>query len=430
MSTGRRGLERLRSIRAPTGMVSASYLRRRTTAQIRLHRMLLAQGHPNVPRVAYWSIQGLAFLRWLRDGTARARAIHSGALPGISRSDSPRAAASLVQLGFKHSVSPTSALSFDLHLPGRADLWADYIYDREAAAFHALRNRALGLGTHAALARQVEELQDKAQTSRRLARLGIPTTHTHLTTKPGEDVDLRAMCGALGPLFCKPRQGARGEGAFIVAEDSSGIRVLKHQASKVELHPVEYSRREFASREYLVQELLVSHPDLAVTPKGVATDVVTVRLITHSPALAGDRVYCAVLEVPHEEATSEGFLFYDLTALDIEHGIPRHRVSSKSASSSEPPIRDRRPIPDWKHLLESGLRAHEEYTSICAIAWDFAITTRGPVLLEGNAGWGVEVPQMINGPLLGATQPSQQLQPDTALFSHSRPPLSWAEPSN
>lgn len=88
-----------------------------------------------------------------------------------------------------------------------------------------------------------------------------------------------------------------------------------------------------------------------------------------------------------------------MIVLDAKHGIPLHRVSSRSTRSSEPVICDRTPIPDWNQPLESGLKAHDQYTSIYAITWDFAITERGPVLLEGNAGWGVEIPQMTHEPL-------------------------------
>lgn len=102
-----------------------------------------------------------------------------------------------------------------------------------------------------------------------------------------------------GSLFGEPRRGSRGSRAFTVEQGPLGIQVLEHQAAKVELSPIEYTSGKLELEAYRVQELLVGHPDLAVTPQGVATDVVTVRVTAHSPAVTGDRVYCTVLEVPH-----------------------------------------------------------------------------------------------------------------------------------
>jgi hypothetical protein len=44
------------------------------------------------------------------------------------------------------------------------------------------------------------------------------------------------------------------------------------------------------------------------------------------------------------------------------------------------------------------------FPDVWAIAWDWVITPSGPVLLEGNSGWGTATPQMIQGGFLAKGQ--------------------------
>ncbi|HET8704894.1 MAG TPA: sugar-transfer associated ATP-grasp domain-containing protein, partial [Pseudomonadales bacterium] len=57
-------------------------------------------------------------------------------------------------------------------------------------------------------------------------------------------------------------------------------------------------------------------------------------------------------------------------------------------------------VPEWAQLAALAQRAHTLVQDIRVVAWDFVVTPTGPVLLEGNSGWGLTVPQILNGPLL------------------------------
>lgn len=57
-------------------------------------------------------------------------------------------------------------------------------------------------------------------------------------------------------------------------------------------------------------------------------------------------------------------------------------------------------LPDWPALVASSHHAHARLPGVWAIAWDWVLTPDGPVLLEGNAGWGVSAPQLLNGGFL------------------------------
>jgi len=58
-------------------------------------------------------------------------------------------------------------------------------------------------------------------------------------------------------------------------------------------------------------------------------------------------------------------------------------------------------LPDWPLLIDASHRAQAQFPGIWAIAWDWVLTADGPVLLEGNVGWGGAVPQQLQGGWLG-----------------------------
>jgi len=47
-----------------------------------------------------------------------------------------------------------------------------------------------------------------------------------------------------------------------------------------------------------------------------------------------------------------------------------------------------RSIPFWSQLCKYIFKAHDVCPNIRTIGWDIAITDEGPVLIEGNLGWG------------------------------------------
>lgn len=373
--------DRLRRTRAPSGLVSLSYVR--PDPLVRLHRHLLAVAEPRIPRTVYWPMQAVSYARFVGGGLA-------------GRSDGADDDLRVVRcrLRRRHTIDPLGARRFGLdERPGR---WPLYIYDREAGAFHAMRNRLLAAGPADELRRQIVEIQDKAQTSATLDRLGITTALIHRATRAGEVVDLRALVEEVGPVFCKPRTGSRGQHSFTAELADGRLRVRRYQSTEAEQDGADYARYQFRSRPYLIQEHLRSHHDLVPPGGGADWDVVTVRLITHSPHVPGDRVYSAILELPMpiSEAPSLG---YHLSILDpLDGAVLRPLDLSGDAGFPAPGT----VVPNWPALLAAGLAGHEAYPSIYAIAWDFAITLEAPVLLEGNTGWGVEIPQMAHGPLL------------------------------
>jgi hypothetical protein len=51
-------------------------------------------------------------------------------------------------------------------------------------------------------------------------------------------------------------------------------------------------------------------------------------------------------------------------------------------------------LPYWREVRELAITAHRTFPAMVSVGWDIAITASGPVLVEGNAVWCVDLAQM------------------------------------
>ena len=61
-------------------------------------------------------------------------------------------------------------------------------------------------------------------------------------------------------------------------------------------------------------------------------------------------------------------------------------------------------LPDWNEAVNLAIAAHESFRRIAFVGWDIAFTKDGPVLIEGNVGFGSTSPQVTHGKPLGKSQ--------------------------
>ena len=73
------------------------------------------------------------------------------------------------------------------------------------------------------------------------------------------------------------------------------------------------------------------------------------------------------------------------------------------------PIAGRR-LPRWEDVIALGVKAHEQFEGFHSIGWDIAITSDGPLLIEGNHDWGVRFIQYQGPTPLGRTRFPEDLR--------------------
>jgi hypothetical protein len=136
-------------------------------------------------------------------------------------------------------------------------------------------------------------------------------------------------------------------------------------------------------------------------------EVITVRYI--SQVQTGIiHVLSATIEVPAERNVTTQLIQYIILPIDPDTGIiqnlPEHRVQSEQivrlynhVKASGP---QHSPLPYWQNLVKHTHAGHQQFLDIATLAWDWVITPIGPVLLEGNSGWGTATPQLLRGGFL------------------------------
>jgi len=61
-------------------------------------------------------------------------------------------------------------------------------------------------------------------------------------------------------------------------------------------------------------------------------------------------------------------------------------------------------IPRFQETLEVALAAQSAFPEVPSVGWDVAITDDGPLLLEANLNWGIDIVQIVGRGPLGDTK--------------------------
>jgi hypothetical protein len=390
----------------PHGLLGIRYLWPGADARVRAHRALWwASGH-GWPRPLWLLLQAWHWLRWVGFWARRAswRMVRHQRRENTDVDDwPPGSGGRVLRLALTWCIPPRDSVRFGLHRDPASAL--DFVYDHELGAWHRLRSLPLGLNEHS---RRL--LQDKPGLSEVLSQRGVPMAPV-LTVAPRgtTTVDLALWLPGHEAMFCKMRSGNQGRGAFAAWRQGDGLAGRTFTGQPLADTPaVEHAWRALLQLDdALIQPRLANHPALAGL--GLADEAITVRYISEWRA---GSLFClsAVLEVPTHRDEINGDTLY--TILPIEAGTgrllpwPEHaRLPTAARDWVERLYRTAREqhlihVPGWSELAGYTHQAHAAFPNIRAIAWDWVITPTGPVLLEGNVGWGAAVPQRILGGFL------------------------------
>lgn len=302
-------------------------------------------------------------------------------------------------LALRYGVPPASWYRFQLWKVPASAVWR-YLYDQELPVFHQLYNR-LEPERGGSPGPSVLLLADKPRSAEHFAAQGIPTVPSLALLPSGAVQALFDLLAQHPDVFCKPQAGSASKGAMRVRQTANQLSVTPlGQAALRGQDAAQEIRRQLIAVPYLVQPVLENHPlcsDL-LTPD--RNEVVTVRIMTRWQSGAAT-LFCVYLEVPLPES-----LAYQPVAVDMTNGgllLEDDNWLCHQLKHLQPSLYTRLLafcLPDWAQLAAMAQRAHALVPDIRVVAWDFVVTPTGPVLLEGNVGWGVTVPQILSGPLL------------------------------
>lgn len=382
----------------PHGLVSWRYLWPRGDAQIIAHRQLWWRSHTRGPRALWCAMELVLWLRWVLWHGPRSTWVVVKHLPSDSRvSDTSMGVrywrALKLTLGWCIAPHEWRLFGLDQH-PERA---LSYVYLQETGAYHALRNQARGVQ-----AQSLRCLQDKTALAKRLAACGVPMVPDLQCVPAHSAIPWAKAVAGQTQVFCKMRSGNQGQGAFAAWQTSSGWQGQRFTGRPLPDTPaVETAWQQLLTLDdALVQPLLQNHPDLAHLAHD-GRETITLRLITdwqqNQP-----RPLWPLLEVPIGR-TLQGRTHYGFLAIDVYGGVIQHQVGGATSNTLQMPqfeallaqLPQARTVPYWEAVIQASLTAHQHFSDVQSIAWDWVITSNGPILLEGNSGWGLAVPQSM-----------------------------------
>ena len=209
-------------------------------------------------------------------------------------------------------------------------------------------------------------------------------------------------------LFVKPVSGFLGEGVMALARDGDrwhdGNAVLS--ASEVAARLLGYSD----PTGVLVQPRVANHPDVAAASSGPG--LCATRIIT-ALTQDGPELVAAIHKILGRDALADNFVGGAtgnlLCGVDNEtgrlsegygrrpgdrlllHAYSRHPTTGRALKGVQ--------LPYWPEARELALRAATIFPELPLLGHDIAITPDGPLFLETNTYWRINLPQLARGGL-------------------------------
>ena len=204
-----------------------------------------------------------------------------------------------------------------------------------------------------------------------------------------------------GGLVLKPAGGGRGSNVLVLdaIDHDTGqaiTRTGEHVDLRATLAALDLTGMRGVSG-YVLQEPVRNHEDLALLAPWAANGVRIQTIITSEGTVA---VQGAVLRLGRRGGMVDNYSLGGLSVpVDTATAtLGRGVLPGSTAKLTHHPDTGLeftgRTVPCWAETVDLCLRAARLFPGLRSLGWDVVITAGGPVLLEGNADWGLRSLQM------------------------------------
>ena len=355
------------------------------------HRALLVRSWPKQSRWQWGLLLGAGLIYWYGYGLWRALGRYGYIVlyqcPEIGISPS-RQLMALSYLGLWLGVYPRDYYRLRLYRYPYHH-WHHFVFSQEQQTWHAVH--FYNVATPG-----VTLLQDKLAFEQQGREQGLLIVQTTQVYRAGKtiDVDVLFKCRS---IFLKPNMAHASRGCLklIWQADSNSYRLLgktllgkpidESQITAIRKH----LKAALADADYLQQAVLVNSEEMARFCQ--CSELAIVRLTT---AWLEGKAVCVYRQL-------ELILIKEKHPLRIYPLDESGRVlmpDRRTIDEDEPLIVCGKEIalPHWQSLCMLAQNAHRLVSDVAMVAWDIAVCPQGPVLIEGNSGWGLVQPQRTN----------------------------------
>jgi hypothetical protein len=210
-----------------------------------------------------------------------------------------------------------------------------------------------------------------------------------------------------GPdFFFKLGRGAHGDGALVVRRVGTKYDFDGRCGTADDLF--RHVRHITPPRDcYLIQPCLRNHPALAsiMSPNGLGTVRIVTQIKEH-----GVTHLSAVLRMTVGSSVTDNFragMAGNIQApIDLDTGTLGRAAGSARRDWPEMHTVQRHPdtgaviagleLPLWQDVKQLTVRAQTSFPELRCLGWDVAVTEQGPVLVEANHAWDINLLQMAH----------------------------------
>ncbi len=242
---------------------------------------------------------------------------------------------------------------------------------------------------------QVPLLQDKYLFWSYLSHHGIPVVPVLAHTTNGEFYDFTGgKLASLKGLFAKPAGELCGTGALSISI-MDGAFIANGQ--KIDL------RNMAKSGDMIFQPIVENHPELKAINSCTLN---TLRIVTCIAKNGTIELWDpGMIRIGRANANVDNFAKGGIGVGIDENGRLRrygythdknwcfHKTERHPDSGF---VFDRMQVPFYADATKTALAAHKLFPTLKTVGWDVAITPTGPLLLEGNHNWDMEMLQVVH----------------------------------
>ncbi|GHA58832.1 hypothetical protein GCM10008927_25610 [Amylibacter ulvae] len=304
----------------------------------------------------------------------------------------------LVKYTFSYAIPASDLYENGLMTPNAPVL--DYVFSTETQGYHLQQNR-----NHFDAQSARDLLADKSRFGDEMGKMGVPVPNTMSVEQATQQTLANMFPAQIDRIFVKLRSANAGFAAFSATKTANGLTGQNYRgAPLLRAEDVELAWKHILSfGDVIIQPFISNHATLASLSN--TNTAVTLRLVTkfnvNSPLPVAAR-----LEIPVWDLELDGQISYVLFPINLKTGAlepsPKRGIYGHAFDTLIDDIFAKCPpiVPCWDEIASYSIRAHHRKFDLYAIAWDWVITDDGPLLLEGNSGFGLDTQQMQNGGLL------------------------------
>lgn len=300
----------------------------------------------------------------------------------------------LVKQGIIHTIPPHYYFKYRLYLPENHGKATAYVYNQQLPYFHNHSNSEF---KHYKKSAQL--IANKYQFSKALQNIGVPTVNS-VCCDAGLD-----LLSQKNSVFCKPNIGSQSQDTFYIVHNSTedSYKIIPiHGQPLTSKHEMESYLTTIFSRHrvLLIQPFIRDHDEVKKISQHHAST--TVRIITEKAVDHSLRLLYLQLEIPAEKETKSGreVQYYKLIPLDIDS------LDVDSYFKGLPIYSDQHDVIITETLKEMLLEsidycklAHAQLLDLNTASFDMIISENGPVMIEANYNWSIELLYFVIDPL-------------------------------